>query len=204
VVKAKYHFAEKHYPAALAVLKHRENKYGIWAFVMGKIVILVQEAVCHYQLHNKKEAYRSLEEAYNLAQPNGLFMPFTELGKDMRALVSAALRDRATAIPRDRLEKIRNNAYAYAKKLFAVTEQYNPPGHKSIAAGSLADSLSPRELDVLTGLSQGLTREEIAEASNISLNTVKSVIRSVYNKLGALNRADAVRIATASGLLAGG
>jgi LuxR family maltose regulon positive regulatory protein len=57
-------------------------------------------------------------------------------------------------------------------------------------------------LNVLTGLSQGLTREEIAGASGISLNTVKSVIRSVYNKLGALNRADAVRIA--ANLLAGG
>jgi LuxR family maltose regulon positive regulatory protein len=200
LVKAKYHYAEKHYPAAIAVLKYREKKYGIWAFLMGKIVMLALESVCHYHLHNKKEAYRTLEEAYTLAEPNGLYLPFTELGKDMRTLASAALRDNATAIPRDRLEKIRNNASAYAKKLFAVAEQYNPPAPKR-AAGSIAASLSPRESGVLTGLSQGLTREEIAEASNISLNTVKSVIRNVYNKLGALNRADAVRIATASGLL---
>jgi LuxR family maltose regulon positive regulatory protein len=195
VVKAKYHFAEKHYPAALAVLKHREKKYGIWAFVMGKIVILALEAVCHYQLHDKEAAYRTLEEAYNLAEPNDLFMPFAELGKDMRTLVSAALKDRATAIPRERLEKIRNNASVYAKKLFSVAEKYNPPPSRSITAGSRAVSLSSRELDVLTGLSQGLTRGEIAEASSISPNTVKSVIRSVYNKLGALNRADAVRLA---------
>jgi LuxR family maltose regulon positive regulatory protein len=193
VVKAKYHYAEKHYPAALAVLKHREKKYGIWAFVMGKIVILALEAVCHYQLHDKEEAYRTLAEAYTRAQPGDLFMPFTELGKDMRTLVNAALRDGATAIPRDKLERIRNNAYAYAKKLFTVTEQYRSPV-----------SLSPRELDVLTGLSQGLTREEIAGASRISLNTVKSVIRNIYNKLGALNLADAVRIAAASGILTTG
>jgi LuxR family maltose regulon positive regulatory protein len=128
-------------------------------------------------------------------------MPFTELGKDMRALINAALKDKATAIPRDQLEKIRNHAYTYAKKLFAVTEHYNPPGPGNIAAGSPAVSLSPREVDVLTGLSQGLTREEIAGASNISVNTAKSVIRSVYNKLGAINRADAVRIASDSGLL---
>jgi LuxR family maltose regulon positive regulatory protein len=200
VIKAKYHYAEKHYPAALAVLKYREKKYGIWAFLMGKIVMLALESVCHYHLHDKKEAYRALEEAYTLAEPNGLYLPFTELGKDIRALTSAALRDNATAIPRDRLEKIRNNASAYAKKLFAVTEQYNPPAPKR-AAGSITVSLSPRESGVLTGLSRGLTREEIAEASNISLNTVKSVIRNVYNKLGALNRADAVRIATEAGLL---
>jgi LuxR family maltose regulon positive regulatory protein len=201
VIKAKYHYAEKHYPAALAAVKYREKKYGIWAFVMGKITLLTLESVCHYQLRDKKEAYRVLEEAYTLAEPNGLYMPFTELGKDMRTLTSAVLKDRATAIPRDRLEKIRNNASAYAKKLFVVAEQYNPSISRR-TAGSIAVSLSPRESDVLTGLSHGLTQEEIAEASNISLNTVKSVIRNIYNKLGALNRADAVRIAAASGLLA--
>jgi LuxR family maltose regulon positive regulatory protein len=201
IVKAKYHYEEKHYPAALAVLKHRESKYGIWAFVMGKIVILVLEAVCYYQLHDKKEAYRTLEEAYNLAQPNGLFLPFAELGKDMRTLTSAALRDKATAIPPEQLENIRNSASAYARKLFAVAEQYNPASSRNIIEGDIAVSLSTRELDVLTGLSQGLTREEISEASAISLNTVKSVIRSVYNKLGALNRADAIRLATEAGFL---
>jgi LuxR family maltose regulon positive regulatory protein len=47
----------------------------------------------------------------------------------------------------------------------------------------------------LEGLAQGLTREEIARNLSISVNTVKSAVRSVYNKLGAVNRADAVRIA---------
>jgi LuxR family maltose regulon positive regulatory protein len=61
--------------------------------------------------------------------------------------------------------------------------------------------LSPREITVIRGLSQGLTRDDIAQGSSISINTVKSVIRSVYNKLGAVNRADAVRIAAALGIL---
>ena len=65
--------------------------------------------------------------------------------------------------------------------------------------GSL--KLSNREMDVLVGLSQGLTREEIAGAASILPNTVKSVTRSVYNKLGAMNKADAVRIATQRGIL---
>jgi LuxR family maltose regulon positive regulatory protein len=56
-------------------------------------------------------------------------------------------------------------------------------------------------MEILTGLSQGLTREELAENGDISINTVKSVIKNVYNKLGAVNRADAVRIATTIGIL---
>jgi LuxR family maltose regulon positive regulatory protein len=67
------------------------------------------------------------------------------------------------------------------------------------AAGSPA--FSDWELSILNSLSRGRTGEEIAEDLNISSNVVHSVIRSVYAKLGAVNRADAVRIATARGLL---
>jgi LuxR family maltose regulon positive regulatory protein len=56
-------------------------------------------------------------------------------------------------------------------------------------------------MEVLLGLSQGMTREEIAGLASLSANTVKSITRSVYNKLGAVNRADAVRIAVSLGLV---
>jgi LuxR family maltose regulon positive regulatory protein len=56
-------------------------------------------------------------------------------------------------------------------------------------------------MQVLTGLYQGMTREEIAGVSSLSVNTVKSAIRSIYNKLGAINKADALRIAASQGLV---
>jgi LuxR family maltose regulon positive regulatory protein len=37
--------------------------------------------------------------------------------------------------------------------------------------------------------------------SSLSVNTVKSVTRSIYNKLGAVNKADALRIAASLGLM---
>jgi LuxR family maltose regulon positive regulatory protein len=55
----------------------------------------------------------------------------------------------------------------------------------------------------LGSLSQGRTSEEIAGDMRIPVKMVKSSIRSLYVKLGATNRADAVRIATAEGLLKG-
>jgi LuxR family maltose regulon positive regulatory protein len=200
LVRARYHFTEKCYSAALASLDTREEGYGMGAYVMGRLEMKTLEAVCLYQLKEKEEAYRALAEAYELAFPNTFTMPFIELGKDMRALTEAALKDNVTAVPRDWLEQIRLKASAYAKKLFAVTEKCRPAG---VRCGGCQVSLSPRELNILTGLSQGLTRAELAKASEISVNTVKSVIRSVYNKLVAINRADAVRIATSLGLLGG-
>jgi LuxR family maltose regulon positive regulatory protein len=199
LVKAKYHFAERRYPTALAVLESREGRNSRFAFVLEKIEKKVLEAVCYYHLRDKKSAFAALEAAYNLAQPNALYMPFIELGKNMRTLAGAALKDKTTSIPSAWLERVCRNASSYAQKLFMVTERYRQPEQTGKAANPAP--LSRREKEVLTGLSQGLTREEIAGLSSISVNTVKSVIRSVYNKLGAVNRADAIRIATSRGLV---
>jgi DNA-binding NarL/FixJ family response regulator len=55
--------------------------------------------------------------------------------------------------------------------------------------------LTPRELDVLHLLSQGLTGPQIAEQLVISLVTVKFHVRSIYGKLGVTSRAAATRYA---------
>jgi LuxR family maltose regulon positive regulatory protein len=161
------------------------------------------EAVCLYQNHDKDEAFAALEQAYRLAEPNGLDMPFIEMGKHMRSLAEAALKDReAPDIPRDWLEKIRLAAAAYAKKVFFIASRYRNGGESaSRTATGVQATLSRREKEVLTGILQGMTRVEIAAYTSLSANTVKSIIRSVYNKLGALNKADAVRIASGMGLI---
>lgn len=62
--------------------------------------------------------------------------------------------------------------------------------------------LSEREQTVLTLLASLLSLEEIAEDLVISINTVKSHVRSIYTKLGVSSRRAAVLTAHESGLLA--
>jgi LuxR family maltose regulon positive regulatory protein len=201
LVKAKYHFAEKRCPAALAVLASRETRGGRWNFVLGKIEMKALEVVSRYQLKDKEGAFTALKTAYALALPNAIVMPFTELGKDMRALSDAALKEKVPDLPQDWLEKTRLSAAGYAKKLFAVTESSRPAAVRERPFDQGGLKLSRREMEVLANLSQGMTQEEIAGVSSLSVNTVKSVIRSVYAKLGAINKADAIRIAGSQGLL---
>jgi LuxR family maltose regulon positive regulatory protein len=207
LVKARHHLAEQRYPAALATLD-RDDKFGPGAFLFGKLEIKALEAVCYYQFRDYEKAFAALKTAYELAQPNEISMPFIELGKYMRTLVSRILKEPQTGIPQEWLEMIRRGAAAYARKLFIIAENFRPRASSPARSRSTGveawkgeQSLSRRELAVLTGLSQGLTRTEIAENLLISVNTVKSVIRSVYNKLGAINQADAVRIAGALGII---
>ncbi|GHV72017.1 hypothetical protein AGMMS49928_26930 [Spirochaetia bacterium] len=200
LVKVKSQFAEKRFAAALATLESiRMNRFGAEVFLLGRLERSTLEAVCRYRANDTAGAIKALKAAYDLAEPDGLDMAFIELGRDMRALAGAVLKEKDCPVPRLWLEKIQRNAASYGKKFFIVKEEFSGRGGKA----SRENTLSPRELEVLSDLAQGFTREEIAASISISVNTVKSVLRSVYNKLGALNRADAVRIATAKGLLRG-
>ncbi|WP_010262181.1 LuxR C-terminal-related transcriptional regulator [Treponema primitia] len=196
MVRAKYFYGEKRCPLALAILENQLEPNALGAFLFGRIEMKVLEALCLYREKKREAAFRAFDAAYRMAESNALDMPFIELGKDMRTLVSWAVKYENCGIPAGWLEQIRRKSTAYAKKLFVFAEEYRKRGYVKDSS-----ALSPRELAVLTCLSRGLTREEIARDQSISINTVKSAVKRVYYKLSAVNQADAVRIATGLGIL---
>jgi len=67
--------------------------------------------------------------------------------------------------------------------------------------GVSPDPLTPREIQVLELLAEGLANKAIAGRLGISDQTVKFHVASIYGKLGAANRTDAVRRAVRRGLI---
>lgn len=68
-------------------------------------------------------------------------------------------------------------------------------------ASSLAEPLTPRELQVLNQLADGLTNKAIASALTISEHTVKFHISAILSKLSASGRTEAVAIGIRLGLV---
>ncbi len=56
---------------------------------------------------------------------------------------------------------------------------------------SLRESLSPRELEVLSLTSAGCTNSQIAKRLDVTVHAVKFHLGSVYRKLGVANRTEA-------------
>ncbi len=96
-----------------------------------------------------------------------------------------------------------------ALRLVLAGETYLPPsaiaegndGADAIngsADGRLAlplDGLSPRDREILALVVEGLTNKEIGRRIGLQEVTIKANLRSLYRRIGAANRAQAVRIA---------
>ena len=63
------------------------------------------------------------------------------------------------------------------------------------------ETLTPRELEVLTLLAQGRSNGEIAAALSIAPRTAKVHVQNILSKLGATNRTEAVSVAVRQGLI---
>jgi len=118
------------------------------------------------------------------------------MGKDMRTLSSAMLKESGSKIPHSWLKDINRKAASYAKHRTHIITDYKK-------AHGLTNNIvfSPREGQVLADLSHGLSRPEIAANRGLSVNTVKMVINTLYIKVGAENLADLIRIAVEQKLI---
>jgi LuxR family maltose regulon positive regulatory protein len=191
----KIYFVQKKYSRLLAVLESQDTNSGIGVFLFGKAGLAIYKAICLYHLKDTTAALRCFEEAYQLTAPNALYMPFAELGNEMRTLSSFAIKS-GCAIPKNWLEMIRSKATTYAKRLAYIRARFGEDEKMNNAV-----DLTNREIEILGDLAQGLSRIEIAEARNLSINTVKTMLPHIFRKLDANNTIDAIRIGIARGII---
>lgn len=174
----------------LALLTAKSDEFSFEYYLFGLIEMKVMKAIAHNLIKEYKEAAKELQEAYELALPNKIIMPFIENGKYTRTLLSRTAP--YIDIPSAWLDDIQTKSTTYAKRLSKFATIFN-------TTTNLKDNkpnLSHRETEILAALCQNLTRDEIATAYGLSVNTVRSIIINIHNKLGVTNNLDAVRVAT--------
>jgi LuxR family transcriptional regulator, maltose regulon positive regulatory protein len=136
---------------------------------------------------------RSLERALLLAKPERMKLPFVMEQAWMRQVLR---RDPELAqASREMLEP-------GAAPLAAVPAPRRQPSADQ-QEPLVVERLSEREREVLTLLSGMLSTAEIASEMYLSVNTVKTHLRSIYRKLSAAHRGEAVRRARQLELILG-
>jgi two-component system nitrate/nitrite response regulator NarL len=101
--------------------------------------------------------------------------------------------DDAAALPRD----ANANQIDAAIRAVAAGLIVRLPGTREAGFSAMRETegqalLTPRELEVLAALAEGMTNKAIARRLDISLHTVKFHVESLFRKLGARTRTEAV------------
>ncbi len=140
------------------------------------IEILVVQALAHHMQGNILAALVPLERALTLAEPEGYFRIFVDEGRPMAALLEAAVKQ--------------GIALNYVRHLLTA---YDKAEGRTPAKQVMIEPLSERERDVLRLLGTDLSGPEIARELMVSLNTLRTHTKNIYEKLEVNNRRAAVR-----------
>lgn len=139
------------------------------------------EATLAAEAGERAAAREALERALGLAEPLRALRPFAGAGPEVRRLLV-------------QLHGGPGAAGSFAGAALAV----------SATTGSPAAALSERERAVLALLPSLLSLEEIGADLSVSVNTVKTHVRSIYGKLGVSSRRTAVLAGYERGLISSG
>lgn len=150
------------------------------------IEILILQAAAHQARADTRAAIAALDEALRRSEANGQIRLFLHAGPDVTAL----LRDVVS----------RRHATDHARRVLAALDGVETSVAVAAAGPSIVAGLSPRELDVLRLLRTELSGPDIARELHVSLNTLRTHTKSIFAKLGATNRREALRLATEHGI----
>ncbi len=91
----------------------------------------------------------------------------------------------------------------HGRELVVLAHEFNKKAllFEEFEGPNVQPNLSPRELDAIRCLAQGMSRSQAAQALQISEHTLRVYIESARHKLGALNTTHAVARALSSGLV---
>ncbi|MBY6385400.1 LuxR family transcriptional regulator [Rhodococcus erythropolis] len=154
--------------AALALC--HQYSWTLQSYPRAQMELLLVQAVAHWELGGTKFAVEAWSKACKIADQTGLLRPFS------------------TIAPSDivRLE----NAATFGSQTLAVFRK--GPGDESFPKTLHIVTLTDREQTVLSLLGQEMTQVAMAKTLYVSVNTVRSQLRSLYRKLDAHNRDEAL------------
>jgi LuxR family maltose regulon positive regulatory protein len=141
------------------------------------------EAIMAHGSGDAAAAHERIEHAVLRAEPETVLRPFAERREELADLL------------------VEHAVWGTAHESFiAALMAREAQGETRLRAQSYWN-LTEREREVLSYMRSIMTAAEIAEALYISVNTVKTHERSIYRKLGAVSRRDALKTAAKRGIV---
>ncbi|MCD9024800.1 LuxR C-terminal-related transcriptional regulator [Cohnella silvisoli] len=146
-----------------------------------KVKVTILQSMAFYQAGDRSNAVIKLEAALQLAEPGKYIRSFVDEGAKMAELLREYIQQRQINANR------KSASMLYARELLLLMW-----GHMNETASSGA-LITKQESKILRMIDMGLSNKQIAEHLQIATETVKSHLKSMYRKLDASSREQALR-----------
>ncbi len=177
LLSARLHLLEQHPEMVLDTLEQCRSQAHAAGWVRAELESSLLIAWAHQLQGRSAGANAVLDQALALAQPENMRRIFLDEGEPLIAIVHEALPEM-----QDR------RLLSFARALLADHAQ---AGSVTATYDALPDPLSAQEQRVLRLLAAGLSNAEIAQELVVSVNTIKSQLKSIFRKLNVSSREEA-------------
>ena len=145
---------------------------------LSHIYTQIYRAAANEKLFRRNEALILLKQALNMALPDEMLMPFAENADLLLPLIEELGRD-------PEFHGVALRIADLSKGVRQVRAALNEPAED----GAAKVDLTAREREIALLAADGLTNREIAAGLNISENTVKTLLKRSFEKIGVSSRA---------------
>jgi len=188
IARVRVWIAQNRFDEAIGLLPHLEER-ACSAGRMGRAMeILLLEALARWETGDCERAMPALTKCLTLAQSEGYVRLVLDEGRPVQKLLLQWLADYDTR----GLPAVGDYATHLLSLFRSEAQMVTTARTGAMAAGTLVESLSQRELEVLQLLALGRTNQQIAEELVIAIGTAKAHTSSIYSKLDVANRTEAV------------
>lgn len=151
--------------------EHFIRMASIFPNPLGQIHTYIYLAAAHNKIFRQKDALEALQKGLDIAMPDKLYMPFVENCDYIKPLLEELYRQDSC---REHIRRILELYSSYRLAVEQIKGEYFAEGKPA---------LTEREMQIAQLVTEGLSNKEIGQRLYISPNTVKTLLKSIFEKL---------------------
>lgn len=152
------------------------DEASVFPNLLGHIYSYIYMAASNDRIYKRDKALEALNKALEISMPDNIYMPFVENSDYIKPLL---IEIKNHSVFKEQINDILKIYESYEKSIQQITNKY----FKQVKI-----ELTEREMEIVQLVIEGMSNKEVGENLYISENTVKTILKRVFEKYNISSR----------------